>query len=256
MEFSVGSSPSPDVTLRRYDPTLFPKFNIVFDSSKESRLPRFLVHPAEEAECAVVMENYSEKDVTALQYDWVIRGLDGKDSKYKDSTDSYLVDVYRPVLSQGDRLLICRSACIHESLLDHVLNGGGAVSGGVGDRSSLSEVRSIELQMNMLLFSDGELAGPDTEHFAAELRCRKRAAQFIAKQIRAAESEHRDVTPVLLALKELPHLREDFLAGWTQRYASQYLTRMRDERMRIGMLQHLENRPTLPKFYRRDNGVH
>jgi hypothetical protein len=67
-------------------------------------------------------------------------------------------------------------------------------------------VTSLRFEIDMLLFADGELAGPDTDKFAAELRGRKPAAEFVAKQIRLAEAEGRDVTPVLSALAEIPSL--------------------------------------------------
>lgn len=125
--------------------------------------------------------------------------------------------------------------------------GGGITS----VRPSPLGLKSLRLEIDMLLFSDGEIAGQDTERYAAELNCRKPAAEFIAKQVRAAESERRDVTPVLSALAQVPHLRDDYLAYWTQHYASWYLRSVRHEIVQGAALRHLENRPTLPKFYRR-----
>jgi hypothetical protein len=74
----------------------------------------------------------------------------------------------------------------------------------------------------MLLFADGEISGLDISKFAAELQSRKPAAEFIAKQIRLARAEGRDVTPVLSALVEIPclgrlgHVRGDPLVHWTR----------------------------------------
>ena len=103
----------------------------------------------------------------------------------------------------------------------------------------------------MLLFAEGELAGRDKDKFAAEPACRKPAAEFIAKQIRLAQAENRDVTPVLSAFAEAPYLRDDFLAKWTRHYAADFLRHMGDEFTREARLRHLESRPTLPKFYHR-----
>jgi hypothetical protein len=74
-------------------------------------------------------------------------------------------------------------------------------------------------------------------------------------------AEGRDVTPVLKALAEIPchgalgHAQSDPLVQWTRYYAEEYL---RSGARKIGetdwgeaMLRHLENRPALPKFYRR-----
>jgi hypothetical protein len=85
----------------------------------------------------------------------------------------------------------------------------------------------------------------------------------VAIQIRLAQAENRDVTPVLSALVDIPHFgslhrsQGDRMVQWTQYYARQYLDRMDSPTHQAGLdwreatLRHLENRPDLPKFYRR-----
>jgi hypothetical protein len=255
MEFIVSESPTVDVALRRYDSDLFPKFRAIFEPSEKDSLLRFFAQPPEEAEFALVMENRAGKDVTALRYNWIMTAEDGNVRKHKVSSDSYMVDEYQPVLQPNDGLLICRSTSIHESLLDHVLNGGGTIGSGSGRQSSLVGIKSLRFEIDMLLFADGEIVGPNNEGFAAELRFRKPAAEFIANQVRTAESKSWDVIPVLSALSEVPHLGDDFLAHWTRHYASWLLRHMGHERTKDALLHHLENRPTLPTFYRREGGV-
>jgi hypothetical protein len=264
MDFAVGASPSTQVVLSRYDAAVFPKFKTVFDEPRSESLIQFLTQSAEEAERAIVLENRAGKDVTALRYFWVMNGGDGKQRKHTVSWDSYMVDVYHPVLGAGDRKLICLSTTVDETLIEHVLRGGGSMGVGVGsDRPSLAGMSSLHFEIDMLLFSDGEIAGPDSEKFAAELQSRKPAAEFLAKQIRLAQAEGRDVMPVVSALTDMPrlgrpgHAQGDPLVHWTQHYASQYLRAMRHESenfdMREARLRHFENRPTLPRFYRRDH---
>jgi hypothetical protein len=264
MDFAVGASPTTHVALSRYDAALFPKFRTIFEEARRESLVQFLAQPSEEAERAIVLENRASKDVTALRYQWVMTGEDGKQRKHTVSSDSYMVDVYHPVLGVGDRKLICWSATVDESLIEHVVHGGGSMIGGVGSGgASLTGVTSLRLEIDMLLFSDGEIAGPDVEKFAAELQSRKPAAEFVAKQIRLAEAEGRDVTPVVSALAEVPclgrlgHAQGDPLVHWTRHYALEYLHALRRKSERIDMrearLRHFENRPTLPRFYRRDD---
>jgi hypothetical protein len=264
MDFAVGASPTTQVVLRRYDAALFPKFRTIFEESRSESLVQFLAQPPEEAERAIVLENRASKDVTALRYQWAMTGEDGKQRKHTVSSDSYMVDVYHPVLGIDDRKLICWSATVDESLIEHVLRGGGSMVGAAGSGgASLTGVTSLRLEIDMLLFSDGEIAGPDTEKFAAELQSRKPAAEFVAKQIRLAEAEGRDVTPVVSALAEVPclgrvgHAQGDPLVHWTRHYAREYLHAMRRKSERVDMrearLRHFENRPTLPRFYRRDD---
>jgi hypothetical protein len=267
MDFTVSLSPNDQVVLSRYEAAFFPKFRVIFEGTRSERSFEFLAQPPDEAETAVVMENRADKDVTALRYYWVMTGEDGNVRKHTVSSDSYIVDVYHPVLRVKDRKLICRSVTVDESLIDQVLSGGGSMGCRIGSGTqSLAGVASLQLEIDMLLFADGELAGPDTNKFAAELRGRKPAAEFVAEQIRLAEAEGRDVTPVLSALAEIPslgrpgHAKDDPLVHWTRRYAREYLQaagrRIGDLDMQGTKLRHLENRPSLPRFYRAEPGTH
>jgi hypothetical protein len=70
-----------------------------------------------------VLENGAGKDVTTLRDFWVMKGEDGKQRKHTVSPDRYMVGVCQPVLGAGDRKLICLSATVDESLIEHVLRG-------------------------------------------------------------------------------------------------------------------------------------
>lgn len=260
MEFTFSPSPSLEVVVSRYNAALFPRFRIVFEPASTDSPLRFLAQSPEEADRAVVMENRADKDVTALRYCWMMTSEDGNIRKRTVSSDSYMVDVYHPVLKAADRKLICPSVTVDQSFVEHVLRGGCSMGTGSG-REFLVGVTSLRLDIDMVLFADGEIAGQDSDKFAAELQCRKPAAEFVAKQIRRARDEGRDVKPVLSALAEIPslgrlgHAQGDPLVLWTRHYAKDYLRDM--NRKTTGAdwaearLRHLENQPTLPKFYRR-----
>jgi len=126
---------------------------------------------------------------------------------------------------------------------------------------SLPAIVELSFEIDFLVFEDGETAGTDSDQYAVELHCRKPAAEFIAKQIRLAMAESRDLTPVLSALADircfgnLRRTQGDRLVQWTRHYAREYLHAMRRENgtidWREAKLRRLENRPPLPKFYRR-----
>jgi hypothetical protein len=176
-----------------------------------------------------------------------------------------MVDVYHPVLGRGDRKLISWSTTtVDESLLDHVLRGGGYICGTFYS-PHVNPVSSLRFELDFVLFMDGEIAGPDKDRYAVELQCRKPAAEFVAKHIRLAESESRDVTPVLSAIAEMPHIEnlrpaeENPLVYWVQKYAGDYLGTVRHNIGTVNSpqaeLRHLENRPILPKFHRRHSSA-
>jgi hypothetical protein len=260
-QLKIAPSPSAEIVLCRYDEAAHPKFRYLFKASTDSRFLNLARDP-EEASVAVILENRSAKAITALRYRWVVSDAAGNQRTLARSCDSYMVDVYRAVAEPGSRHLISPSGSVDEALIDHVLAGGGMMGGRCGSEPSLANVVEGNFEIDFVLFVDGEIAGIDGNQFGAELRCRKPAAEFVVKQIRAASAEGRDVTPVLSALSGIPCLgrtrrgQGDPLLHSIQRYARDYLIAMRVQNqgpfdMREAKLRHLENRPTLPRFYRR-----
>jgi hypothetical protein len=221
---------------------------------------RHLARDPEEASVAIVFENRSEKPITAWHYQWQITDASGRRRPHIFSSDSYAVDVFRPVAEPGSCSLITPSGSINQATLNHVLAGGGFIGSGSTAKSSLVGTIELAFEIHLILFADGEIVGPDPDHFAVELQGRKPAAEFVAKQIRLARAEGRDVTPVLTALVEAPSLggrgssQGDPLFHSVRNYARDYLHHMHRKIGDVDMgevrLRHLENRPVLPKFYR------
>lgn len=124
MDFIVSASPSPDVLLSRYDAMSYPKFRVIFETPPTDGPLPFLAQPAEDATRAGVMESRCDKDVTAMRYRWVTTSEDGKTSRRAVSSDSYMVDVYYPVLKAQDCKLITPATSVDESLIEHIVRGG------------------------------------------------------------------------------------------------------------------------------------
>ena len=259
---NIVPSPATEVALTPYDGAAFPKFRQVFDANESSPLSRLAREP-QEASVTVVLENRSVKAITGLAYRWVTVDQSGRSQPRSVFSDSYMVDVYRAVAEPGSRLLVTPSGMLHEALIDHVLGGGGCIGAGTRPRP-LDNIAEVTFEIDFILFADGEISGADPDRRAIELQCRKPAAEFVAKQIRRAMEEHRDVEPVLSALAEIPSLgslhhlgrgRNDPTVLWIKHYAQDYLRHVKRNNDRINWaearLRSLENRPTLPKFYRR-----
>jgi hypothetical protein len=249
--FTILPSPCPDLTITQYNGNQFPQFREIFqlpDRAHPSPLNFFLRDP-DEAGISLVLENRSPKAVTALSYCWHVKDKRGQVRKQICSEDSYMVDVYQPVAASGSKHLISPLyGRIGDAVLSHVRSGGGIV-GGLGSANlSLAEAVELKFEINLVVFEDGEMRGPDPERYAAQLQCRKPAAEFVAKQIRLAESAGRDVTPVLSALASMPFLRDDYIAYWTRHFASHYLRS--SEVPAEARLRYIENRQAIPKFYR------
>ena len=260
MQLKICPSPATDVVLTQYNEASFPLFSAFIAGLDEATPLRTLVCDPEDLGISVVLENRSQQAITGLRYRWGSFDQSGKRYDRTVSNDSYLVDVYRPILEPGSRQLISPSGSLNESLVEHVRAGGGVIGGFI--RTNMERPQPTIFEIDLIVFADGEIAGSDPDHFAAELQCRKPAAEFVARQIRLAADEGRDVAPVLSALSSIPslsshgHGNPDPLVYWTKHYAKQYLGYLRrkvgDLDMREAGLRHLENRPVLPKFFRRE----
>ena len=262
LRVSVVPSPTPSVALRRYEKCLCPVFDQLFETPSPSSPVRHLARDRQEASFALILENQSEKPISAWSFHWQMTDTTGKQRSHTMYGDSYETAIFRPVADTGSRHLISPSGSVSETILDHVIEGGGWIGGSsFTTNRTLSEIVEVTFEIHLIVFDDGEIAGPDPNGYCTELQGRKRAAKFVARQIRIAREEGRDVTPVLNALVEAPSLGDvgspqgDPLFHSVRRYARDYLRHMNrkigDTDMGKARLRHLENRPALPKFYRR-----
>jgi hypothetical protein len=255
MRLQIISSPSDHVTLTRYTEDEFPLFQQLFEDMTEDSPLRHFAQTPESAATALVVQNQSEKDITALRYRWTFVDAGGSDRTHVASMDSYAVDVYRPVLSPGTRLLVTETESIAETTINHVLAGGGMIMSR-GRFPSDHGTNGAQFQIEFVMFADGETAGPDPDHYGEELQLRQRAAVYVAAQIRSAEKENRDITSALSAICDAPRYPDDLQGRLIDEYARRYLRRsmmkMGTTNWKEAALKHLEERPTLPTFYRRD----
>lgn len=261
-QLNVVPSPSSQVVITPFDAALFPKFKPLFVTQSENSPLRYFARDPAEIPLTLVLENRSEKAITGLSYRWRKLDMSGKVRNHTISSDSYRVDVFRAVAEPGSRHLIGPSGRLDEAMLDHVRAGGGFIRAKIsGTTGPLPEIVEVTFEIDLIVFEDGEIAGPDPDRFAALLQCRKRAAEFVFRQVRLADTEGRDATPVISALAEIPHIGRpghgpyDPMVHMIVEFAREYLRRVQHKIGELDMreveLRRLENRPELPKFYRR-----
>ena len=259
MRVNILPSPSANIALRHNREGDRTAFHFLSNALPSNSPLQHIADHSSDFSTAIIFENRSEKEITALRYCWSMRDSNGKIRTHTCGSDSYKVDVYRPVALPHSMQLLSVSGRldIDQSLYDHVVAGGGVMGAGASAGGPFSDAAEEVTFQIELVFADGEIAGPDPSHFAAELQGRKRAAEYVAKHVRLAKVEGRDPTPVVTALRDMPHLRSELLAHLVCEYARTYL---RQSSMRADLvdwteaaLKHLENRPNLPKFYQLDN---
>src|ERR1700761_9021906 len=132
MRLIILPSPSASIALRHYQEEDRTAFHFLSDV-----LPRetpFLGKTNEPAGAspAVILENLSDKEITALCCCWSVRDSAGRTRTHMVTNDSYKVDVYHPVVLPRSKQLLCVSGRldVDQSLYDHVLAGGGLMGSG------------------------------------------------------------------------------------------------------------------------------
>lgn len=248
LQFTVNPSLSPEVYLSRYDPDRHPKFRRRAEPESGSSRGGFASDP-EETRYAMVLENRSARSIIALQYGWRLTREGGPEHRS-------IVKSWEKI-KPGARHLLGSSRTVAESLFDEGEPGNASGwGGGSSGRSSelfLDDEAEITFALDVMIFADGEVAGLDPDNYVEQLECQELAFQFVTRQVRLAEKENRDVTPVLSALKQMPlsFAQCDPCAHMIKSLAAHVLA----ARVRERIVQGLEEADILPKFYRRDGSL-
>jgi hypothetical protein len=259
LKLNIAESPSDDLTIVKYSADRFPEFQDLFahrDWEAKHPLDHWLRKPDED-QVSIVLHNTSSRNVTMLALRWTFPETPGRTNVSRQASSSYGVNVFRPMIAAGEKVLISPlSDSVQESLLTHVKAGGGTMGAHFSSSRDpeLPDDGEIGFALNLVGFEDGEIAGPDPDRFAAKVNARKHAAEYIARQIRQAENESRDPRPVLQALTELPHSREDHFLSAVQSFARDYMS-IKDLPSPQQRLHNLENLLGPPRFFRKpDSG--
>jgi hypothetical protein len=114
--FNVVPSPSEHVFIKKYDGSVFPKFQQLFEVPPEQSPLKFLALDPTDSATALVIENRSGKAITAFCYRWIRGDASGKQRPHTFTSDSYMVDVYRPVMAAGANVLLTQSGIVNEQI--------------------------------------------------------------------------------------------------------------------------------------------
>src|SRR5882762_5638677 len=106
MRVNIFPSPSASVALRHFREEDRTAFRFLSDALPGSSPLQRIADDPSDFSTAIIFENRSDKEITALRYCWSMRDSNGKTRTRSASSDSYKVDVYRPVvLPQSKQLL-------------------------------------------------------------------------------------------------------------------------------------------------------
>src|ERR1700730_17671745 len=132
MRVNILPSPSANIALRHYREGDRTAFHFLSDALPSNSPFQHIADHSSDFSTAIIFENRSEKEITALRYCWSMRDSNGKIRTHMCGFDSYKVEgpptVARPL---SKRLLsVSGRVDFDQSLYDHVLVGGGVMGAG------------------------------------------------------------------------------------------------------------------------------
>jgi len=199
--------------------------------------------------CSFFLANNSDKDVVAVDAKWSLVERDGKTNVSRFTSDSFLDVRARPVIGAHSRILVgpriwVREDSIEDYVASQVLMAKRAELERLADR--VAAANAVYVDVDSVIFADGEVAGPNSDAFDREIASRKLAADDVLGVLQDAKLRGQDPSDALRNFAEHSRDRHDSArALWRKRFARQ----LQDAARFQGNLYYLQHLPPIPSFY-------
>lgn len=233
-----ADSPVPGISFAAFNTAQFPVFNPIFSLSTEHAQ----VQPA-----SFVVSNQTDRAIIGIAFLWKITDTSGGWSPYTLVTHSFLSTTPLPVVLPKGLLLVTPGSFFPESVM---LQSGGIIGSAPSEKiiDQFNGATDINIQVDCIIFADGEVVGPDLLHLPADIQARKAGADAIVKEVHAAQSKGQDPIAVLRQLRARPNPAEDRVARHVSQFAGELLT----TRHFAETLKFVESIKNAPIFFKKD----
>jgi len=236
MKVQLPTSPTPEVDVKTILPDDFP----AIDKTAFAK-----VHPA-----SFVVTNLSNRAILALAVEWSYTAQDGHEGRGFARSSSLSTNT-GAVVQPHARLFVGPKIFLPESLAfaPHMGSPFEALDGRLAHW--VATASEITAKIDVVVFEDGELVGPDQSQFAVEIQSQKTAADQIASKVRYAQSQGQDTTAMIKQIAEAPmQSTTDFIGLWSGLYAQQLLSARSSSDFDV-RLTAMEKTPTPLKIFRK-----
>jgi hypothetical protein len=195
------------------------------------------------------LANNSDRSIVAIATKWSVGGSDGGIKIMRFTADSFLITDARPILGPHSRLLIAPRLWIPEGHLSeysaspYFTNVQKVALRRTADEFARSG--DVLVEVDSVIFSDGEVVGANSMGFDAEIAGRKAAAQAVLAALAQAGASGEPSRAALLRLASGPIRKSDRSALWQRRFARQLLHSPSIESTAL----YLEHLPSVPIFH-------
>ena len=236
MKVQLPTSPTTEVAVKSILPEDFPAIDKTAFAN---------VHPA-----SFVLKNLSNRAIVAIAVEWSYTAQDGHEGRGFAKSNSLSTNT-GAVVQPYETLFVGPKVFLPESLAfaPHIGSPFEAVDGRSAHWAATAS--QITAKIDVVIFEDGELVGPDQSQLGVEIQSQKMAADQIASRVRYAQSQGQDPTPMLKQIAEAPmESTTDFIGLWSGLYAHQLLSAQGSNNF-DARLTAMEKTPTPLKIFRK-----
>ena len=208
--------------------------------------------PLEEAldvrlyENAFVIHNDDAREVVGVSVIWRIIDADGSSHTRTQMMDEFLSGRRNIVIKSGGMLAVSPGGWLPKAPEANIINSDSVAKQQNRAAQRIKDAKSISASLDCVIFSDGEVWGPNASGLDREIAGRFAAAAHIAAIIRDALANGQDTQPVLKQITSTkfdPH--SDYQAKWESRFAQQLSSR--GPQLDAG-IRYLEGLPAPPRL--------
>jgi hypothetical protein len=205
---TIGSSPSAAVRITPVDPS-DPRIPAgLFGGNRAALLP-----------ISFFLGNQSSQAIVGLSLVYTVTDHGGRKRTARVASDSFLTPAVLPVVKPGEEVLVTRGVRLApvSSLSLLAQNALPSMQRAADEYWAMSEIR---VEIDSVIFADGETAGRDQAHYAKEIVARKQAADSVVAAIDVASANGSGVEGTLNKMASQPvNLSKDPFHYWQRMFA-------------------------------------
>jgi hypothetical protein len=229
------SSPSADIIIEPFDWARFPTFLSEFPEETSPLEP-----------VSFVLTNKASRKIFGVAIRWMVVDAAGRERRVSLRSDSFMGYRQDPVAGPHAGILISPGAITPEVPVGPPFLGSGRSSSS-GHAEMIGKAAAVTVELDCVIFEDGEFIGHNSVGFDSEITARYEAAMKVAKLVREALAQGKTVASALNPVITEWQWKSDNLSEWMRRYAEDVMNSHDYENMASG----LERMRKPPEFFRR-----
>lgn len=195
------------------------------------------------------LTNNSNKPIVGIATTWAVGNSDGSIRMERFTADSFLTRDVQPIIEPHHRLLVAPRLWVKEEQLEQYATSPYflKVEAAKLERTmgEFARAAMVKVEVDAVIFADGEVAGRNKTGFDSEITMRKSAADTVLALVDKAGADPDAQRLALLRAASGSIKPSDNSIIWQHRFAQQLL----HSRNFIGTIDYLRHLPSVPAFY-------